>query len=161
MDMFIIWLIVGLEFLMMGGTIVFYYLVDRTKSIFYYFDTENTARMIKRDVKDGTVIITNGKETPKTYVLDKTKPKMTKTFFGWKPTYFVKWNNALPMEIDLGEGKLSKSEVTPENITNLLEMKTIDKLLSPKQEKFNMILFLAIGVVVGILAGISIMQFVK
>lgn len=161
MDMFIIWLIVGLEFLMMGGTLVFYYLMDRTKSIFYYFDTENTARMIKRDVKDGSVVIGNGKDIAKTFILDKTKPKLTKTFFGWKPTYFVKWNNALPMIIDLEEGKLKKSELSPENITNMLEMKTIDKLLSPKQEKFNMILFLAIGVVVGILAGLSLMQFIK
>lgn len=161
MDMIIIWLIVGLEFLMMGGVLVWYYLQDRTKSLFYYFDTENTARVMKRDVKDGSVIIPNKKETPKTFILDKTKPKLTKTFFGWKPTYYLKWNSALPMEIDLEEGKLKKSALTPENITNLLEMKAIDKLLSPKQEKFNMILFLAMGVVVGILAGISIMQFVK
>lgn len=156
-----IWVIVAVEFLMMGGVVVWFYLQDRTKSLFHYFDTENTARMIKRDAKDGSVIIANGKETPKTFILDKTKPKLTKTFFGWKPTYYLKWNNALPMEIDLENGKLNKSALTPENITNLLEMKTIDKLLSPKQEKFNMILFLAIGVVVGILCGISIMSFVK
>ena len=154
----LIWIIVIAEWVMCGGALIWYYIQDRNKSMFIYFDTENTARIIKKDARDGSVVVPEG-QVKKTYILDKTKPKLVKTFFGWKPTYFISWNKPLPMEVDVTEGKMNKSSISPENLTNMLEMKSIDKLLNPKQDKLNILMLIALGVVLGMMAGILVAKY--
>jgi len=109
-----------------------------------YFDTEDTAKLLMKEPKDGRIIFGNPQ---KTFLVDKTKPFMLKGRFGVNPLYFVKWDNAIPMDMSIKEGKL-KEKVSPENVSNLVRMKTLDNLLVHKNPK-DFMMWLIIGAVIG------------
>jgi len=72
------------------------------KSIILFFDTDYTARILKKEVKDGRVEIDDGE-----YVVGNTTPFTVKTPTGTKPLYILKWNTIYPAEFKL-EDKIVK-----------------------------------------------------
>jgi hypothetical protein len=76
------------------------------KSAFLFFDTNFTAKLVKKKVKDGKVVIENGE-----YEVDKTAPFQLKSFFGSCPLYLMKWNSLYPMTFETKEEVSSDAQV--------------------------------------------------
>jgi len=118
------------------------------KSIILYFDTDKTAKFMRRKVKEGVIKI--GK---KRYFVDKIKPPSIPSGIFIKPfrhLYILKWNRAVPLEITERGIEVGRS---PSNLSNLMENKTLDQLLTPKKHGKEIILYLIIGVVMGAMFG--------
>jgi hypothetical protein len=157
MDLLLIGIIAG-SVISIPIVILFITWMDRLNSAFLYFDTAETCRLLSKQPRDGDVRITEGKKL-KIFSVDRSKPKMLKSFFGHKPLYFLRWNSALPFEFDIKDGKLKKNEILPESLGEIQKSTVIEKLMNPKGATMNMIMFLILGAVIGILAGILIGKF--
>jgi len=88
----------------------------------------------------------------KTFQVDKSQPYfyVQKRLFGQKvfPMYILKHNSPYPLQVS-PSGKLQYSS---ENITNLLELKTLDNILKPPEtRKVDTIMFILVGVIMGAL----------
>jgi hypothetical protein len=87
----------------------------------------------------------------KTFQVDKSQPYFfmsTGSFLRKKltPLYILKHNSPFPLQMP----PIGKLQYSSENITNLLELKTLDNILqTPGQNKANTIMFLAIGAAMG------------
>lgn len=132
--------------------------LDRLNSAIIYFDTTETCRLLSLKSQDGEIKIKEGDKL-KIFDVDNSKPKQLKTFFGWKPLYFLRWNSTIPFSFDLKEGKMKKDELLPESLGELQKSTVIEKLLNPKGATANMIMFLALGGIIGLLSGIVIAKF--
>lgn len=128
------------------------YWTDRKTSRFIYFDSEDTCRTINKEAKDGKVVIDDD-GVQKHFFLDDTKPKIIKTFFGHKPFYELKWNSVSPLKLDFKSNTLTDGKITPENLGQLKKSTIIEKLMNPKTDNMNIIIWLIIGAVIGILLG--------
>lgn len=147
-------LIIVLLFGMVAPFIVIFllYWTDRKTDRYLYFDTEDTCRVINKESKDGKVIIEDG-DVQKHFFIDETKPKMLKTFFSWKPLYVLKWNSISPMAVDFKANTLTDGKLTPENLGHMKKSTIIEKLMNPKGDNMNIIIWLIIGAVIGLLLG--------
>jgi hypothetical protein len=87
----------------------------------------------------------------KTFQVDKSQPYffMSRGSFLRKkltPLYILKHNSPFPLQMP----PIGKLQYSSENITNLLELKTLDNILQTHgQNKANTIMFLAIGAAMG------------
>jgi len=147
-------LIIVLLFGMIAPFLVIFllYWTDRKTDRYLYFDTEDTCRIVSKESKDGKVVIEDD-GVQKHYDIDKAKPKLIKTFFGIKPFYWLKWNGIAPLEINFQNNTLTDGKITPENLGQLKKSTIIEKLMNPKTDNMNIIIWLIIGAVIGILLG--------
>jgi hypothetical protein len=79
------------------GIFAIYYLIfkDREKHFFLFFDTEKSVSLIARKVEDGFALFKK-----KLFYVDKAKPLMFLRGFGFQnPLLFLKWNDAIPVDI--------------------------------------------------------------
>lgn len=114
---------------------------------FLYFDTKDVVKLIKREIKDGTVDIDG-----KSFVLDETQPKIYNTKFGFKPLYLVKWDNVAPIIIK--DGEIKSSEITPEMLRKLINMKILGNMIKTSKPMPSFFLLIA-GLVIGVLVMFS------
>lgn len=133
------------------GFIIILVIIDMTtnkKAKLLYFETEKLARLMNINVKDGMINIKKKK-----FFLDQVKPAsipsgiLVKSF---RPFYVVKWDKAVPLNFSK-EGL--KGEQSAENLKNLVENKTLDAFLRPKDAGKQQMLFFIIGAVMGGLIG--------
>jgi len=89
----------------------------------------------------------------KTFQVDKSQPYFyvrKKLLGGQKvfPMYMLKHNTPYPLQVPSGK----KLQYSSENITNLLELKTLDNILKPPEtRKVDTIMFILVGVIMGAL----------
>jgi hypothetical protein len=118
------------------------------KCVILYFETEKLIRMKTVSVKDGMV-----KMGKRRFYVDKSRPAMIPMGILIKPLrplYVFKWDRSIAMDVSSAG---LKSEGSPENLTNLLQNKTLDQLLTPKGSSKQVLLFMIMGLVMGGLAG--------
>lgn len=124
------------------------------KSLILYFETENLLNSLLTKIKDGRIFL--GK---KQISVDKASTLHMRTGFmfkSYKPVYVIKHNLALPLHFT----KAGIKVYTGENLKHLVENKTLEQLLKPKGADKQVILFLVIGAVIGILCGILLADFI-
>jgi len=149
-----------LLFAVAGGFPVLFFLIilfmdlrDSGNCKFLYFESEKIARMISQKVLDGRVKIKK-----KIFQVDNAVPPVIKSgllFKSYRPLYFIKHDRAVPFKID---AKGFSSERSPENLKNLIENKTLDQLLTPKQSGGMQIIMIAIGLVIGFLMAYALIS---
>ena len=111
------------------------------------YESESLVTFMNRKVKDGSIMI--GK---KQIHVDNVKPitvKMGGLLKAHRPLYVIKWNLALPLH----HTKSGTKVVTGENLKHLIENKTLEQLLKPKGADKAALLYIILGVVIGIMAG--------
>jgi protein involved in sex pheromone biosynthesis len=107
--------------------------------------TDKVCRMITAKLDNGLIKIKK-----KTFQVDKSQPYfyLTGGFLRKKvtPLYILKHNSPYPITMPA----IGKLQYSSENITNLLELKTLDNILKPPEaRKMDTIMFIIIGVVMG------------
>jgi len=112
-----------------------------------YWITDSVCRQITAKLDNGLIKIKK-----KTFQVDKSKPYflISGGFLRKKvtPLYILKHNSPYPITMP----QIGKLQYSSENITNLLELKTLDNILkSPEAKKMDTIMFIIIGVVMGAL----------
>lgn len=144
---------IGIPIAMFG--ILFLIEVRNTKkSLILYFETENLMNSLLTKIKDGRIFL--GK---KQISVDKASTLHMRTGFlfkSYKPVYVIKHNLALPLHFT----KAGIKVYTGENLKHLVENKTLEQLLKPKGADKAIILYLVIGVVIGLLCGILLADFI-
>jgi len=123
------------------------------KAVILYFETEKMLRMKTVSIKDGMV-----KMGKKKFYVDKNKPPMIPMGILIKPLrplYIFKWDRAVPSEITSSG---IDSKISPTNLTNLIENKTLDQLLTPKGANKAVLLWFIMGLVIGGLAGFVLLK---
>ena len=124
------------------------------KSIVFYFETESVMNSFLTKIKDGRIFL--GK---KQISVDKTQPVHMRTGFlfkSFKPVYILKHNLALPLKFTNQGIRV----YTGENLKHLVENKTLEQLLKPKGADRAIILYLVIGIIIGVLGGILLADFI-
>ncbi len=134
---------------------------DSKKSRALYFTTEKTAELRKVVVKDGAVNM--GK---KMFYVDKKDEGTLKSGVIWQnfvPFYILKWDTPIPAKIEKIKesskgivGKIIPNYLTPEALSSYIKNETLTKLLTPPHSKIDMIMFMIIGAVMGVLGGIIV-----
>jgi hypothetical protein len=131
------------------GIFALYYLIfkDRERHFFLFFDTDKSCSMMARKVEDGFALFKK-----KLFYVDKAIPLMFFRSFGFQnPLLFLKWNDAIPVDVVrktvspyLNETKIT--EITNTDITldkELMEKIQADpkfkKMLSDHQKLINKI----------------------
>lgn len=123
------------------------------RAVVLYFETEKLVRMKTVSIRDGMVRM--GKRR---FYVDKGRPAMIPMgtlIKPLRPLYVFKWDKAIAM--DLSSSGL-KSDVSPNNLTNLIENKTLDQLLTPKGVNKGILLWFIMGLVIGGLLGFVIVK---
>ena len=118
------------------------------KATILYFESDKEARIVRQKVKDGVVQMGD-----KTWLVDKAKPFIIPVgnfIRGFSPLYIIKWNQAEPLTME--KAKIT-SAVTPENLSRLLQNKTLANLLNPQETTQTMILYIVIGIAIGAMGG--------
>lgn len=133
--------------------ILWIYLInDAKQSRFLRFNTEGEARIVHGNIDNQLFMQKN-----KAWHIMKTKPIILNTKFGKRPLYIIKDDVSIPF---IFEGKhLKLSSESLKNFTEHENIKTIIKLTS--KNKGEIFLFIAIGLVIGILVGIIGGQFLR
>jgi len=135
------------------------------KAYLMYFETENSMKFTKKDVKDGKVKIGR-----KTWNVHETKPYFYETteWFGLikkqHPVYIVTHKSSIPYKLEfespskgISPKAQAKYAVTPENYTELATQGAIGQLLKVKgQGMIDFMMWLIIGAIMGGLAGFVI-----
>jgi hypothetical protein len=121
------------------------------KSLILYFTSEKECEFLNKVVEDGMISV--GK---KKILVDTSEPPNIKSqgsiLKSYRPFHVIKWDKALPMSFtDKGIKLMSGA-----NLQNLLENKTLDKLLQPKGQEKMMLLWLVLGIVIGAIIGYAI-----
>lgn len=135
------------------GMILLMDIIGLKKAVILYFETEKLIRMKTVGIKDGMV-----KMGKKKFYVDKSKPPMIPMgtlIKPLRPVYVFKWDRSLPMDITSSG---IKTEVSPTNLTNLIENKTLDQLLTPKGANKAVILWFIMGAVIGGLIGFVLVK---
>jgi hypothetical protein len=127
--------------------LLYYFLKDRGKQPVLYWESETECRIIWVKVKDGRV-----KLKDKTYLVDKVTPVHMRIKGKFYPFLSLKWDCAIPLDFSK---KWQPTAVSPKNLTELIHMSFMDKLLLPEKGWMEF-LWLAIGIVIGIVIGIGI-----
>jgi hypothetical protein len=68
-----------------------------------FFDSEKEARLIKKEIKDGHIIVDN-----KQFHVDTANPLLLKKRFGFSPLYILKWDSIAPSDIHIQESDLAE-----------------------------------------------------
>jgi len=117
-------------------------------SKFLLFDTNNEARMLEGNVKDGIATLDG-----KSFIVDESTPMFLKGTFMTKPLYIIKWSELEPAtnfnpkfvpnntsqrktpsdKPNFPESKASK-EVSPELLRKLLGIKILGNMIKPKRQ---------------------------
>lgn len=121
-----------------------------------YFESENTARLIDTEIKDGMVMIDD-----KAYPIDTHYPIMLKLgsiMKRHKPMFILKHDKLYPasnlnkikpdFEIKDKKGNVIEQEINPEVLKKTMNMKVLGNMLKVRKETDRMVL-LAMGVVAG------------
>lgn len=137
----------------MFGIMLLMEIRNSKKSIIFYFESESVLNSLMTKIKDGRIFL--GK---KQISVDKSSPLQMRSGFmfkSYKPVYFIKHNLALPLKFTTNGIKV----YTGENLKHLVENKTLEQLLKPKDAGRQVIMFLILGVIIGCLAGIVLAGF--
>lgn len=143
----IVLLVVGMPVLMFFVLVLMDVFTNK-KAKMLYFETERVVKLLNVNVKDGAVKI--GK---KRFIVDKVKPAYLPSGLivrSFRPLFVVKWDKVLPFNF-VPEG--IKMLTSAENLKNLIENKTLEQLLRPKDANKQAILMFIIGAVMGGLVG--------
>lgn len=123
------------------------------KAVILFYDTDYIARILKREIKDGTVEIDN-----KLYYVDESKSLLLKTKLGYLPLYLIKWNKIKPSTNVHEPPKIVSpefndkisTEMTPEMFRKLVGLKILGNMIKTKAKaEFSNLLLLLMGVVIG------------
>lgn len=148
-------IIIAVASIVMIGFFYYFFFMKKKDRFakFLYFSTEHTCELLDLPVKDGSVIVKEGKQE-KIFDVDKTKPKNLKLGNGWIPFYFLKWNSVAPLNVELTNNKMEDIKITPSSLAQMKNSDIIEKLLHPKKDDFNLLLYIIIfgmGVAIGAL----------
>lgn len=131
-------------------------LIPSNKVKILYFSSENHAKLINKTIQNGMIKIGKTKK----FYLDEAMPIFLHTSANIKPLYILKHDHAINLEF----GKTKKDtdmlmeSVSPDNLNNLIEMKTMDKLLTPPTPPKDFIMWLGMGVVLGAVVGATLVS---
>jgi hypothetical protein len=124
------------------------------KAKFLHFESEDVARILDGEIKDGCVVI-DGKQ----YILDTSSPKFLKTKFGYTPLYITKWNVTEPASnihkpnpkgLQRFDPKFKERyDITPEMLRKLMGLKILGNMIKTK-EPIGGWLWLILGLIAGI-----------
>jgi hypothetical protein len=127
------------------------------KAKFLLFETENMARLVEGDVKDGSVVI-EGKQ----YILDTSRPIELATKFGYTPLFIVKWNVTEPAsnihkQNPRGLQKFDpqfkeRYDINPEMLRKMMGLKILGNMIKTKEPVGGWI-----WLIFGLIAGIGIL----
>lgn len=127
--------------------LIFMDMLTLRKASVLYLESEQIGKLRKAKVKDGAI-----KFKQKIIHVDKIKPLMINAGFfikGRVPFYVIKHDIALPLYFSKGGIKV----MTGENLRKLIENKTLEKLLTPKDSNKGIFLYMIFGLVVGGILG--------
>ncbi len=129
------------------------------KSLLLFFDTENQARLLKKEIKEGKVEI-EGQE----YIVDTSYPLWLKTKFGFRPVYLLKWNDIEPAK-NVNPPRLpvkgvkpqfkslketAKYGITPELLRKLSGMKILGNMIKTRKPmEISGFMMLIMGLIIG------------
>lgn len=114
------------------------------KAFVLRYVSEKQAEILDLKVKDG--ILTIGKEKHYVDEDDATLIKGTGYLIkAFRPLYVIKWNSVMPQSFT----KDGIKALSPENLENFLNNKTLAQLLTPKDADKKMILMVVAGLVMG------------
>jgi len=128
---------------------------------FLLFESNNTAKMISKKIKDGFVEIENKK-----FLIQNTNPLFVeKKFFGFplgvQPLYIVKWDDIEPSSNILTSTNPefeNKHDITPEMLRKLTGLKILGNMIKT-QKSFSGFLVMIAGLVSGALIMYTSMYF--
>lgn len=133
------------------GFLVFWlYMYHRASKLakIVYQESETTFRIVNTPISNDYFRIGE-----KTFSTKGVKPKSIKTRWGWMPLFRAKFD--VPFALPFEEGE--EVDIQPEALTRIGEMATLDKILKPKKISWQeMMIFIALGVAVGLIIGIVI-----
>lgn len=122
-------------------------MIDSKKAKILYFDSENLCKMIGKKVKDGVVEIKK-----KQIHVDRVRPLNYLSGFlvkSYRPLYIIKHDKALPCKFT----EKGIEVISATNLKNLVENKTLDALLQPKQNNSMLFMVLVMGLICGAAVG--------
>ena len=125
-----------------------YFYTDSKKTRFLRFYNSSQAGIIKGNIDNQKFISKN-----KAWHIDKAKPIFLKTPFGFRPLYLIKDNSAIAWEFD-NKRKMTMSSESLKNFCDHDNIKQLMKLTSAENK--DKILFLILGMVAGVVAGMII-----
>jgi hypothetical protein len=133
------------------------------KAKFLLFETENMARLVDGDVKDGSVVI-EGKQ----YILDTSRPIELVTKFGYAPLFIVKWNVIEPAsnihkQNPRGLQKFDphfkeRYDINPEMLRKMMGLKILGNMIRTKEPMGGWI-WLIFGLIAGMCLLYSLIYF--
>jgi len=133
-----------------GFLIFWLYMFHRASKLakIVYQESETTFRMVNTPISNDYFRIGD-----KTFSTKGVKPKSIKTRWGWMPLFRAKFD--VPFALPFEEGE--EVDIQPEALTRIGEMATLDKILKPRKTSWQeMMIFIALGVAVGLVIGIVI-----
>lgn len=122
-------------------------IMSKVKVKVLYWITDKACVLKTQKLENGIIRIKK-----RSFSVDKSRPYFffQKSLFGQKvfPIYLLKHNSPYPLVLAPSQ----KLKYSSENITNLLELKTLDNILKPTEtRKADVIMYILIGAVMGAL----------
>lgn len=127
-----------------------------TKAKILFFESGREARLLDLPVEDGSVVIEN-----KEFIVDTAEPLLLRSRFGYQPLYILKWNSVQPstnIHIERVNPEFEKSEVTPEMLKKMMNLKILGNMIKTKKPIPNLT-WAGIGLFVGILLMYALIYF--
>lgn len=115
------------------------------KGLFIYFDTENIAHLVKKEIKDGMVEIGD-----KAWDISKFKPFILKKGLSYVPLYFIKWDNVYPANLTVMKPEFNDNniEINPEILRKTMSLKILGNMLKIRKP-FPPLLLIILGLIFG------------
>jgi hypothetical protein len=113
---------------------------------FLYFESERTARMVNKPIKDGKVQIDD-----KLFFPDRANPIMLETRLGVKPLYILKWDSVTPAKElrAMDPTFVLSKEMDPSTFRRVVDMKVMGNMLKIQKPALNPLLAVILGLAFG------------